>query len=175
MTIIKALPDKDVIEGAPVSLHGSGDFENYSWDSDYAHRIDDPTGTNYAKVVDARFAAGPWASSRSVDDASADDVSTPAMSGVALVTYDAIERKQHAIFGVSWSYSGPTNGSGVLTVEDDGDAVFSQQTPSVAGGAEDVVVFPKGLRTSRGSSMFVRLTGVPGVYGKVSVLGHRME
>ncbi len=177
MPLAKLISANDCIEGAAVPLHGSGDIANYSWDSpDYAPHFADPTGTNLASVTNARFLAGTWALERNVKEAASGDVATPAMSGEALITYPAVTYQEHVIFGASWSYNGPTNGSGILTVEaGSGNVVFSKQIPSAASGSEDEVLFTKGLRTTRSSAMLVRLTGVAGVKGQLSVLGHRME
>ena len=128
------------------------------------------------QAISGRWLAESWATGRDTAVASTSDVSSPNTAIEANVTYVGVPNQRHTIFGASWSYNGPTNGSGVLTVEaGSGNIVFTKQLPSAVGGTEDEVLFTEGLRTTRSSAMIVRLTGVAGVKGQLSVLGHRME
>lgn len=176
MPIAKAIPGNDVIEGSPVVLRAGGDLSTFIHDNaDRVPHIADPTGSAFTEVVSGRFLSGDWAEER-VGVASTSDISSPAASGEASVTYAAIPNQQHAIYGVACSYNGNTNGSGVLTVEaGSGNIVFTGQVASGASGNANSFEFRQGLRTTRSSAMIVRLTGVSGVRGQVSVTGHRME
>lgn len=177
MPVAKAISANDVIEGAPVVCPGGSNLANYTWDNpERVPHTSDPTNSTFSNIVSGRFLSQTWEESRPLMPAASGDVSVPSASGSeANITYAAVPYQQHAIFGVSWSYNAPTNGSGYLTVEaGSGNVVFSKQIPGTSA-VEDEVLFSKGFHTTRGSAMIVRLTGVAGVKGQLSTLGHRME
>jgi len=177
MPVAKLFSGNDVIEGSVVVCPITTS-QTYAYDdpSRSKHTVD-PTAGTVAQSIDSRFNNGEWNKWREVDIATASGVSVPNVNGAeANVTYPAVTNQSHAIFGIGYSYNGPTNGSGVLTVEaGSGNIVFQEVISTTTTGRNDQVRFDKPLRTTRSTSMIVRLTGVAGVKGSVSVLGHRME
>lgn len=177
MPVAKLFPGNDVIEGS-VAVCPITTSQTYTHDdpSRSVHTTD-PTAGSFAENINSRFNTGDWAEWHNPDIATASHVSAPSGTNTeANITFDAVANQSHAIYGIGYSYNGLTNGSGVLTIEaGSGNIVFKEVISTTTSGRNDEVRFNKPLRTTRGSSMIVRLTGVPGVKGVLSVLGHRME